>query len=249
MREATSDAPFTAVIVDDEPLAIEGVRRLCAASPLVEIVGEASDGPAALDLVARARPQAVFLDIAMPGMSGLDVARALRAGAAPPHVVLVTANDHFATEAFDLAVVDYVLKPIDPARLDRAIERVASLMQQHAPAGGQDDALWVPYRGSIVRLAVGDIRRIDAERDYVRVNDAHRSYLLRATMAELCDRLGDGFLRIHRSTAIARDRVTGLRHAGGGSWMAVDAEGEAFPIGRTYLADVRASLMVGEDGR
>ena len=235
--------PFTAVIVDDEPLAVEGVRRMCAASGLVSIVGEAVDGASGLALIRQVSPQAVFLDITMPGLSGLDVARALRSMSPAPHVVLVTANDHFATEAFDLAVVDYVLKPIDPERLTRAIERVAALSVLRV---ADDGVLWVPYRGTVVRLAISDICRIDAERDYVRVSDAERSYLLRATLSDLAERLHEGFLRIHRSTMIARDRIAGVRHAGGGSWTAIDLAGEEWPIGRTYLAHVRTAL--GIDG-
>lgn len=235
-------APFTAIIVDDEPLAVEGVRRLCAASGLASIVGEACDGPSALALIERLAPQAAFLDIAMPGMSGLAVAAALQRVARPPEVVLVTANDNFATEAFDLAVVDYVLKPIDPERLTRAIERVAALVAKHAGSAADDSALWVPYRGTVVRIAVRDILRIKAERDYVRVYDADRSYLLRATLSDLDERLPERFVRIHRSTVIARDQVRGIRHAGGGSWVTLDPEGNEFPIGRTYLAAVRSKL-------
>lgn len=237
-----SSPSFSAIIVDDEPLAVEGIRRLFATSTLVDVVGEAADGPAALKLIAALLPQAVFLDISMPGMSGLEVADTVRSLEAPPLVVLVTANDNFATQAFDLAVVDYVLKPIDPARMMRAVERVSTILSQQGSPAAKDGALWVPYRGSVVRVSITEISRIEAERDYVRVYDAERSYLLRATMADLSDRLGERFIRIHRSTVIARERVTGLRHAGNGSWTVIDPAGDEFAIGRTYLSDVRSSL-------
>ncbi|KQN78471.1 hypothetical protein ASE90_00030 [Sphingomonas sp. Leaf67] len=110
-------APFTAVIIEDEPFAIEGVRRFCARSGQVRIVGEAVDAPTALDLITETRPQVVFLDIAMPGLSGLEVAAEVCALPTPPRIVFITAHDHFAKEAFDLAVVDYVLKPIVPERI------------------------------------------------------------------------------------------------------------------------------------
>lgn len=238
-----TETPFTAVIVDDEPLAVEGVRRLCASAGGVTIVGEAHDGHAALDLIARVRPQAVFLDIAMPGMSGLEVATALRDASRSLQVVLVTANDNFATEAYDLAVVDYVLKPIDPARLFRAIARVADLIGRTDSAVEADDALWVPYRGTVTRLPISAIRRLDAERDYVRVSDAERTYLVRGTISDFVDRLtGAGFIRIHRSTAFALSEFISVRHVGGGAWVAIDSAGVETAIGRTYLPSVRAAL-------
>lgn len=238
-----SEGAFSAVIVDDEPLAIEGVRMVCATTPLVDIVGEAVDGPSALKLIAAASPQAVFLDISMPGMSGLDVASALKSMATPPLVVLVTANDNFATEAFDLAVIDYVLKPLDPPRLMRAIERIAAVVVQQESRSDKSGELWVPYRGSVVRIAIADVLRCEAERDYVRIYDHERSYLLRGTISDLATRLGDRFVRIHRSTVMAADGIASLRHVGGGSWLAVDGKGAEFPIGRTYLAELRAVLL------
>lgn len=236
--------PFTAIIVDDEPLAVEGVRRLCAASELVSIVGEACDGPSALALIERLAPQAVFLDIAMPRMSGLSVAATLKRLSRPPQVVLVTANDNFATEAFDLGVVDYVLKPIDPERLTRAIERVGALMAKPVGTIKDESAIWVPYRGTVVRLAIRDILRIEAERDYVRVYDVDRSYLMRATMSDITERMSEFFVRVHRSTLLAREQICGIRHTVGGSWIAFDPKGNEFPIGRTYLATVRRTLGI-----
>lgn len=234
-----SAARFTAVIVDDEPLALEGVRRLCLASGLVDIVGEAIDGASGLALIERLRPQAVFLDIAMPGVSGLEVAAALTRQAGAPRVVLVTANDHFATEAFDLAVVDYVLKPIIPERLTRAIDRLAALIAADGPPTAPME-FWVPYRGTVVRLPALDILRIEAERDYVRFITHDRSFLLRATLTDMLGRLdATRFVRIHRSTIVAGDRIAGLHHVGAGAWAVIDPDGAEFPIGRSYLEPLR----------
>jgi DNA-binding LytR/AlgR family response regulator len=104
--------------------------------------------------------------------------------------------------------------------------------------------LWLPYKGSMVRLEKEAILRVEAERDYVRVYDATRSYLLRATMSHIAVRLGDGFLRIHRSTMIARGLLVALRHSGGGSWRALDPHGSEYPIGRTYLPEVRKAILM-----
>lgn len=207
------------------------------------MIGTAGDGPAALSLIERCQPQAVFLDIAMPGMTGLELARKLRGGAVlPPRVILVTAHDHFATEAFDLAVLDYVLKPIDPPRLRRAIDRLYEAVQGDAAAVAED--LWVPFRGSIIRIPIEQIRKLEAERDYVRVHMDDHSYLQRATLSEMLDRLGDRFIRVHRSLAVPVEAIIGLRHSGGGVWSAICANGDQMTVGRTYLPGVRSRLSL-----
>jgi two-component system response regulator AlgR len=235
-----SDQSFTAVIVDDEPLAIEGLKRHCAASGIASVIGEASDGAAGLALIGEMRPDVVFLDISMPGLGGLEVARAVASAQGPPLVVFVTAHDHYATEAFDLAVVDYVLKPIEPKRMRRALERLSRLIGERAPQEGVSAEFWVPFRGRIVRLSHADIIRIEAERDYVRLFSSENSYLVRATLTDMLTRLHPkAFVRVHRSIAVARNRMTAFRHVGGGAWAVVDPEGAETPIGRSYLASVR----------
>ncbi|MDP8914622.1 MAG: response regulator, partial [Pseudomonadota bacterium] len=112
------------VIVDDEPLAVERLQMMVAPIQDVAVVGTARNGEAALRLTEALRPDVVLLDIAMPGMDGIDVARSLGGLSNPPKVVFVTAFESFAVAAFDVQAVDYLMKPIDPARLERAIERV-----------------------------------------------------------------------------------------------------------------------------
>jgi two-component system response regulator AlgR len=234
---------FRAIIVDDEPLAISGLERLCERTSLARIVGSATNGDAALKLVAAEQPDAVFLDIGMPGLSGLVVAERLMQSARPPLVVFVTAYDHFATEAFDLVVVDYVLKPVDTVRLDRAIERVAALAPAHATG---ENEFWAPSRGGMVRVPVSAIRRIDAERDYIRLWVETTSYLLRQPISAIEARLDPSlFLRIHRSTLIRRDCIRELRRNGSNAWAVVDLDGRTAKIGRSYLAKVKLQLGFG----
>ena len=191
--------PFTAVIVDDEPLAIEGLKRQCLASGMVEVMGEATDGETGLGLIERLRPDAVFLDISMPGLSGLELAKAINASTHRPLVTFVTAHDDYGTEAFDLAVVDYVLKPIEPERMLRAIERMATTLLDREADTPVPTEFWVPFRGRIVKLAADQIIRIDAERDYVRLFSAENSYLVRVTLTDMMSRLDPKeFVRIHR---------------------------------------------------
>lgn len=245
-----SDTETTALrtlIVDDEPLAVERVQVICAEIPSVRVVGTASDGAAALRLAEKLEPDLVLLDMTMPELDGLGVARKLADQEQAPVVIFVTAHDHFAVEAFDCEAVDYVLKPVAADRLERAIERaLARRGQRRQKTSRYLDELWVPHRSELLRIAVSEVHQIDAERDYVRLHvgggeAAPRSYLLLQTIAGLESRLDpEQFIRIHRSTILRRDNIRGLRHDGLGVWSVELQNGEALRIGRTYLARVKA---------
>ncbi|MFA9200884.1 MAG: LytR/AlgR family response regulator transcription factor [Cypionkella sp.] len=236
-------APLRALIVDDEPLAIERMQIICARIPELRVVGTASDGAAALRLIDALGPDLVLLDMTMPELDGLSVARALAKKPQRPAVIFVTAHEHFAVEAFDLEAVDYVLKPVSPERLARAIER-AGARREAQPARSDGEwlsELWVPHRSELLRIEVAQVSRIDAERDYVRLHVGDRSYLLLQTIAGLEERLDPAkFIRIHRSTILRRDCIRGLRHDGLGVWSIELGDGETLRIGRTYMAKVKA---------
>jgi len=247
----TETTALRTLIVDDEPLAVERVQVICAEIPSVRVVGTASDGAAALRLAEKLVPDLVLLDMTMPELDGLGVARHFASQPQAPVVIFVTAHDHFAVEAFDLEAVDYVLKPVSADRLERAIERAVARRGQidqnqgRQKAGRYLDELWVPHRSELLRIAVSEVHQIDAERDYVRLHvggaDSARSYLLLQTIAGLEERLDpEQFIRIHRSTILRRDHIRGLRHDGLGVWSAELVNGEALRIGRTYLARVKA---------
>lgn len=242
------------LIVDDEPLAVERMQILCARIPALQVVGTASDGAAALRLIEALTPDLVLLDMTMPEVDGLGVARALAGQANRPAVVFVTAHDDFAVEAFDCDAVDYVLKPVAQERLERAVERAQA--RRSAPSEtsltpektGSEwiEEFWVPHRSELIRVAASDLERIDAERDYVRLHVGQpggpgRSYMMLHTIAGLEARLDpEQFIRLHRSTIVRRDRIAGLKHDGLGVWSAELADGSVQRIGRTYLARVKA---------
>ena len=237
------------LIVDDEPLAVERMQILCARIPALQVVGTASDGAAALRLIAALTPDLVLLDMTMPEVDGLGVARALAGQPNRPAVVFVTAHDDFAVEAFDCEAVDYVLKPVAQDRLERAVERAQvrratpaeTPLTPEKPASEWIEEFWVPHRSELIRVAANDLERIDAERDYVRLHVGQRSYLMLHTIAGLEARLDpECFIRLHRSTIVRRDRIAGLKHDGLGVWSAELVDGSMQRIGRTYLARVKA---------
>ena len=235
------------MIVDDEPLAIARLELLCTEQSSIEVIGTANDGVAALRLAQQLMPDLIFLDIGMPKMDGINAARALGLMDKKPAIILVTAYDNFAVEAFDLDIVDYVLKPVSGERLGRAIARavhgkdVANLKGVDQPKGGNyASEFWVSHRAELIRIAAVDIERIEAERDYMRLHTSGRSYLLHQTISALEERLNpEQFQRIHRSHIVRRDLITGLRHEGGGVWHALLGEEMSMRIGRKYLSEVK----------
>lgn len=246
---AEGDLSLRTLIVDDEPLAVERMQILCARIPALQVVGTASDGAAALRLIDALAPDLVLLDMTMPEMDGLGVARALAGQVNRPAVVFVTAHDDFAVEAFDCDAIDYVLKPVAQERLERAVERaqarrsapVETPLTPEKPASEWIEEFWVPHRSELIRVAAADLERIDAERDYVRLHVGQRSYMMLHTIAGLEARLDpERFIRLHRSTIVRRDRIAGLKHDGLGVWSAELADGSLQRIGRTYLARVKA---------
>jgi two-component system response regulator AlgR len=239
------NAPLRILVVDDEPLAVERLQLLLARCAGVTVAGTANDGEAALRIAEAVAPDLVLLDIAMPGMDGIDVARALSASAVDPAVVFVTAFDNFAVAAFDVAAIDYLMKPVQVERLERALERV----RDHLAGGGRSDGpaatdhveeFWVPDHSGLVRIAATDIHRITAERDYMRLHVGQRSWLIHRTIAKLEEDLDPSlFLRVHRSVILRRDTIIGLYRDEAGHWTARLSDGAEQRIGRSYIDEVK----------
>ena len=233
------------MVVDDEPLAVERLQLLLARCPGASVVGTANDGEAALRIAEAVSPDLVLLDIAMPGMDGIDVARAMSESPIDPAVVFVTAFDNFAVAAFDVAAIDYLMKPVELHRLERALERVgAHLAGGRRPTGRKPPAFveefWVPDMSGLVRIAATDIERITAERDYMRLHVGARSWLIHRTIAKLEEDLDpELFIRVHRSVIVRRDAITGLYRDESGHWTARLRDGGEQRIGRSYIDNVK----------
>jgi two-component system response regulator AlgR len=244
------EAPLRILIADDEPLATERLQLLLARSTGVDLVGTASDGESAVRLAEALNPDAVLLDIAMPGMDGIDVARSLARRRPSPAVIFITAFDQFAVAAFEVAAVDYLMKPIEPARLTVALDRARLHLrnrQQHDAERDSADVspfleeFWASDRSGLVRIASRDIDRITAERDYMRLHVGARSWLSHHSMAALEERLDPQvFVRLHRSAIVRREFIAGFSRNPSGRWIARLADQSEQPVGRLYADRVRS---------
>jgi DNA-binding LytR/AlgR family response regulator len=226
--------------VDDERPALEDLVRMLEASPAVGEVRAAGSGHEALVSLAGERCDGLFLDVRMPGLDGLELARVLRRFERPPAVVFVSAHDDFAVSAFELEALDYLVKPVTRKRLDEAIARV-----QRA-AGPDDDVLPVDLpRGGTRLLARASILVLQAHGDYVRVSSDEGRYLLRARLADLEERWArHGFLRVHRSFVVNLRRAVEVRPRLNGTAVLVMADGAEVPIARRQVSELRRRLAV-----
>lgn len=225
-------AAVTAIVADDEPFMREAlVDALAGTWPQLQLLGRAADGPEAFRQVQALRPDIVFLDVRMPGMTGLQVAEAL--GAAAPRVVFVTAHEDHAVQAFEAGAVDYVLKPIELRRLARTVARLqqrlqapggdgAALLQaverlRAAPPAAPQRLEWIrASRGAQVRLIhVDDVHFFESDAKYTRVVTADGEALIRVPLKELLEGLDPKwFWQIHRGTIVNARRVDGVRRDG-----------------------------------
>ena len=241
-------ASLRVLIADDEPLSAERLQVLLARTKGAALVGTASDGESAVSMAEALSPDVLLLDIAMPGLDGIDVARALATQSPTPAVVFVTAFDQFAVAAFEVAAVDYLMKPVEPERLQRAIDRAREYVDHHRATSGDIVApsewieeFWASDLSGLVRIAAKDIDRVSAERDYMRLHVGRRSWLIHHSMTALEEGLDPSlFVRLHRSAIVRKDFIAGFSRNPSGRWIARLADGTEQPVGRLYSDRVRA---------
>jgi two-component system response regulator AlgR len=241
------EQPLRLLIADDEPLAAERLQLLLAQIPDVDLIGTASDGESAVRMAEALTPDVLLLDIEMPGLDGIDVARALASKRPSAAVIFITAFDQFAVAAFEVEAVDYLMKPVDPVRLQRALDRTRSYLQhrtgERAPGKVSQwlEEFWASDLSGLVRIAAKDVDRVSAERDYMRLHVGRRSWLIHHSMAALEEGLDpELFVRLHRSAIVRKDFITGFTRNPSGRWIARLADGEEQPVGRLYSDRVRA---------
>ncbi len=233
-----------AVVVDDEAPARSELAYLLSRRDEVTVVGEAADAEDALRLVRSLDPEVVFLDVEMPGLSGLEAAALVRDVRSPPAIVFVTAHASYALEAFAVEAFDYLLKPVDPDRLDRVLERLRERTVESV-----EPLVKVPVvsAGGTELLDYDRVHYVQAEGDYSRVHTHDHSYLSTLSLAELERRLPSGrFVRIHRSHLVNLAKVAAVRRAGPDRirLQLADASRTELDVARRQARELRARLRL-----
>ncbi|RMF52098.1 MAG: response regulator [Bacteroidetes bacterium] len=250
----TTNATLRVLIVDDEPLARQRLEDLLSARKDVEVVGRADSGRKAVEAIRTLHPDLVFLDVQMPGLTGVEVVQEV----GPEHmpaVVFVTAYDQYAVKAFELAALDYLLKPFDDERFERAFERareaiilrdLSSLRARLArllgtetsaprpPAGDYIERIAVDMRGQVRIVPVDDIECITASGTYAELHVGKERFVIRERMQTLEERLDPArFMRIHRSAIVRLDQVEALLYSAGGDYGVRLKSGKKLSVSRS----------------
>jgi two-component system LytT family response regulator len=264
-----ADAAIRTLIVDDEPLARERLRELLDHRPDVAVIGEAEDGLAAVEAIREQVPNLVFLDVQMPGLNGIDVIEEVGREQMPV-TVFVTAYDQYAIRAFDLAAVDYLLKPFDDERFEQAFERARNriadrdtdaisrrllrMLQEKDPSLLEDETtpdepylerIAVQGRGKARIVSVDDITHITADGSYAELHTADGTHVIRERMKALAARLDPAdFVRVHRSAIVRLDEVELILRSGGGNYAVRLEDGTTVSVSRGRIEELQERLGV-----
>jgi two-component system, LytTR family, response regulator len=264
------NAPIRVLVVDDEPLARERLLDLLAHESGIEVVGTADNGTAAVEAIRAHQPDLVFLDVQMPGKTGLDVVREVGADAMPA-TIFVTAFDQYALRAFELAALDYLVKPFDDERFEQAFHRARRLIElqemgklreqllavlQQGGAAGQPpksasgsapylERIAVEMRGKVRVVPVEQIDYITASGPYAELHTGDRTHIIRETMQTLEERLDPRqFIRIHRSAIVRLALVETLLRGAGGDYEVQLKGGLRLPVSRSRREELERRLGV-----
>ena len=242
------------MLVDDEPLARERLARLLSDQGGYELIGQAGNGQDALAMIEAERPDLVLLDIAMPGMNGLELATHLNTLASPPAVIFCTAYDEHALAAFDARAIDYLLKPVRAERLAEALERArhycdADLSKVRNDQHSQRQHICARVRGNLELIPVDQIIYFHAEHKYVTVCHENGEVLIEEALTSLENDLGERFLRIHRNALVDTQRIAGLvRRSDGQFCVRMAGCDTLLDVSRRNLPRVRRLLKKLESG-
>ena len=239
------------LIVDDEKLArsrLQAVLADCSTLPELQI-SEAADALQAMRILEQQPIDLIFLDIHMPGASGLSLAREIRHLPQVPQIIFVTAHAEHALQAFDLDAIDYLTKPISSARLQKALEKVSRM--QHAreqTAQELEKTLIIHDRGRMLRVPLADVLYFKAELKYITVRTAQATYILDGSLTDIEQDYGAGFMRVHRNALVAKRAITALEkhhdeEYGEGWALRLQGIAEPIAISRRQLVNVRSAIQ------
>jgi two-component system LytT family response regulator len=241
------------LVVDDEPIARARVVSLLKQEEDIEVVGECANGQQAVSAIESTSPDLLFLDIHMPEVNGLDLARTIQSSGAPA-VVFVTAYDEYALRAFEVHALDFLLKPFSAERFRSALGHAREHVTQRrkigsSPPSPQDrdsarrNRLMIKSSGRIHFVRMGDIDWCEAQGNYVRVHVGHQEHLVRDTMSHLESELDpQQFVRIHRSTIVNVDRIQEMQSSFNGEYVVLLRTGTRLTLSRGYRDSIQARL-------
>lgn len=261
---------LAAVIVDDEPAGRKAVRDGCHAHPDIHVLAECDSGAAAIDLIREKRPQVAFLDVQMKPVTGIDIAAQLSAEDTPV-IVFVTAFDQYAVRAFELNAVDYLLKPFDAERFAQTLERIrarvgerltldarkelrelvmsAAREMRASPQQTEDQRLIIEVGGRVSFVDPIEVEYVEVDRNYVVIAVGKHSYKVRATLAEIEERLSlPRFVRVHRSVIVNTAMLASVEKWFHGEYVITMQSGRKFTSGRTYRQRMQGLLLRRRSG-
>ena len=245
-HSANDAGKIRTLIVDDEPLARSNLSVLLRLDPEVEIVKECGSGAEALAEIRRTMPDLVFLDVQMPECDGFDVLELLGPNL-PPVVIFVTAYDQYALRAFEAGALDYLLKPFDNVRFERALGRSKERIRRGHHPLKKLDRIVIKSVGEVAFVKVSEIDWIEAADYYASLHVGVKTHLLRRSMSELEQELDPKvFCRIHRSAIVNLDRVRGLKLSGDGEYDVLLENGVRLRLSRRYRKQLQSRLGVGD---
>lgn len=258
------------IAIDDEPLALRRLEIALARIDGVELIGTASNGEKALELIRTQPPDLILLDIRMPAMNGFDLLKALQASRLP-EIVFVTAYSSYAVQAFDQGAIGYVLKPIDEERLricierarvklrgkdsERRLEEVSAVLAKLQSGGPwlepeYEQGLWINSGNLIERVSVRDVTWFEAAGDYVAVHRPSKEHLLYDSLRSLVERLDPReFVRVHRKAIVRLAAVEAIERGKLGALILRFADGTRVPVSRSHRAEVLSRVSSGNPAR
>lgn len=255
------------LLCDDEPLALQRLGDMIERIEGVEIVGAFQSGEEVLAYAEALAPDAIFLDVEMPGLDGFDVVEALaRRTGESPLIVFATAFPRFATLAYETGAIDFLTKPVRMARLETTVQRVRAAIEDRSAHArleelsrqletlrrttsvqGDEPHVWIQRRGEAVRVLLDRIDRVHAEAEYVRIVVGQASYLHREPLSDFLGRLDpQQFVRVHRSLIVNRRKITSVRRTATGSYRLTAEDGTELPVGRSYRRAVKEMMGLAD---